>query len=143
MLAMLLCLMGVGVYPIQSWPGGYPIHSWLGGNPPTFQTWLGGGTPSSPGWGMPHLVLARRVPHPVLAGRDTPGYCPCPDLGWGTPLSRSGMEYPPPPVEVWTDTQSKNITVPHPSDAGGNNKLKLASLTPAGETLTFFAGKFS
>ena len=34
-----------------------------------------------------------------------------PDMRWGTP--------PPLPVEVWTDTQSENITLPHPSDAGG------------------------
>ena len=27
-----------------------------------------------------------------------------------------------PPIDVWTDTQSENITLPHPSDAGNNNE---------------------
>ena len=42
---------------------------------------------------------------------------PPPPLGWGYPRSgRMGvwqMEVPPPPV--WTDTQTENITFPHPS----------------------------
>ena len=30
-----------------------------------------------------------------------------------------GTSFPPPPLEVWTDTQSETITFPHSSDAGG------------------------
>ena len=35
------------------------------------------------------------------------------------PQPGPGKEYSPPPVKVWTDTQTENITFPHPSDAGG------------------------
>ena len=34
------------------------------------------------------------------------------------------MGWVPPPPQVWTDTQSENITSRHPSDAGGNNNCK-------------------
>ena len=50
---------------------------------------------------------------------------PHPDLGWDTPPPHPDLEWGnPPPVEVWTDTQSENITFPHPSDAGCN-KVRL------------------
>ena len=80
--------------------------------------------------GVPHPVLAgtlqpsrpgqggtQGTPHPDLS-LCTP--LPHPDLGWGTPPVQTcdGVP-PPPPVEVWADTQSENITFPHPSDAGG------------------------
>ena len=87
-----------GVLHLRS--GGYleypPHHLDLAGVPP-----LGWGTPpAKPGMGYP----------PARPGM---GYPPYPDLRWGRP---------PPPVEVWTDTQSENITFPHPSDAGGNKR---------------------
>ena len=64
-----------------------------------------GGYPSSPGWGH--------------------------TLGYPPPQSRPGMGHPPPPVKVWTDTQSENITFPHPSDAGGKKrKVFVAKLYP-------------
>ena len=62
--------------------------------------------------------------HPIWTWDGVPP--PHLDLGWGTSLSRPGMGYPPsrpgmgyprqpdgaPPVEVWTDKQTK--TVPSP-----------------------------
>ena len=53
--------------------------------------------------GYPHPVLMG-VFHPVLTG--------------GT-LIQSGLGGTP-SVEVWSDTQSENITFSHPSDVGGN-----------------------
>ena len=88
-LAMLLCLMGMGVpHPvlvggipptIQTWPGGTPHHPDLAGGAP--------GTPyhpdltrgEYPGYPPHHQDLAGVPPRPGM------GYSPCPDLGWGTP----------------------------------------------------------
>ena len=47
---MLLSLIGVGRYPIQSWPGGYPPISLMDTCP-------------SAGWGTPHLDLEWGTPH--------------------------------------------------------------------------------
>ena len=78
-------------------------------------------------WGTPPPVRTYDgVPRPEM------GYLPILDLRLGYPLPPSwpGMGLtspcwqdgvPPPPVDMWTDTQSENITFPHPSDAGGNN----------------------
>ena len=33
------------------------------------------------------------------------------------------MGWVPPPPQLWTNTQSENITFRHPSDAGGKNIL--------------------
>ena len=47
---------------------------------------------------------------------------PPPVHGWIGYLPDTWTWVPPPPtVEVWTDTQSENITSRHPSEAGGNN----------------------
>ena len=43
----------------------------------------------------------------------------------GVPPSVGGLGYNPPPV--WTDTQTENITFPHPSDAGDNKVHESAS----------------
>ena len=48
------------------------------------------------------------------------GYPPYPDLRWGTP----------PPASVDCDTQSENITFPHPSDVGG--KYQVVKVSPGG-----------
>ena len=97
---------GVPRVPPSSRPSrGYPRY------PPTIQTWPG--IPQV----LPHPDLGWGTPHHPDLDRGSPGYPPHhPDLGWGNT---------PPPVEVWTDTQSENITFPHPSDAGGK-KSKLA-----------------
>ena len=75
---------------------------------------------------------------PILAGGYLPwmgwplpwmgGYLPW--IGWYLPwmgVPTQGMYPPPPPHQLegdtnplWTDTQTENITFPHPSDAGGN-----------------------
>ena len=52
-----------------------------------------------------HAILFRKGVPPAWEGRYPPAKV-------GTP---------PPPVEVWTDTQTETITFPHPSDAGGKN----------------------
>ena len=126
-------LMGV---PIFSADGrGVPPSSPNRGTPIQFQ----GGTPSSPN---------RRVTHPVPI-RDTPIQCwqgvpqgtPTRKDGdtlpvrkdEGTPVRKDGsillsgrFGYPSPigkdrvPPGVWTDTQTENMTFPHPLDAGGN-----------------------
>ena len=69
-----------------------PIQSWPGGGGYPIQSWSG-------------------------------GYPPCPDMGWGNPPPpiQTWNGVPPPLVEVWTDTQSENITFPHLSDAGSKN----------------------
>ena len=50
-------------------------------------------------------------------------------LGWDTPHVYLGRGPPPPPIVVWTDTQSENINFPHPLDAGGNNIQRLNNFT--------------
>ena len=77
---------------IQTTPGGYPIQSW---------------------WGVPHPVLARGIPHPVLAGGypiqswlgSTPGYPPRPGM-WLNPhhpdLARGYIWVPPHPDLEWS-----------------------------------------
>ena len=90
-----------GGYPIQSWGEGvsHPIMM-VGGYPITPSSHCGGG-------GVPQVPLVQSwdgVPPPDL-GWGTPlsrsgmGYPPHPDLGWGTPPSRPGMGYP--PVQTW------------------------------------------
>ena len=100
-----------------------------------------GGTPSSPGWrGVLHPVLDPGVPppNPDLGPDPDRGYpryylpavrtCngvpphpglgwvppPHPDLGWDTPALSWTWEgvAPSPPVEMWTDRQTENITFP-------------------------------
>ena len=68
--------------------------------------------PSRPGMGYPHLRPGMRYPPPSRPGQGTP------------PSSRPGWDTP--PVEVWTETQSENITFPHPLDAGGKKKLSIS-----------------
>ena len=52
-------------------------------------------------------------------------------LGWGVPtlargyLPWSGGRYLPGYPRVWTDKQTETITFPYPTDAGGNNNLKI------------------
>ena len=63
-----------------------------------------GGGGEGGGW-LPHPVLSRGgCPDqgPDLDRGGTPGYPPCPDLGWGTPPSwpRNGVTPPPPPASV-------------------------------------------
>ena len=74
--------------PDRVW-GGYPIQTWLGGTPGTPQTGMGYppemGYPPRPGMGYP------------LTWDRVPLYL---DLGWGTPLPRPGMVYPPPRPEM-------------------------------------------
>ena len=83
----------------------------------------------------PHKDLGRGTPCPTPA-RPRKGVSPHlrMDMGRGTPT-------PPPPnlergtltwtwewiptIEVWTGTQTENITFPHPSDAGGNNHISI------------------
>ena len=93
--------MSGGQYPISG-QGGYPITDL-------------GGTPSQ----------VRGYPIPCLGGYPIPDLARVPpDLGWGTPPARPGMGTPhsdlrwSTPLKVWTDTQSENITFPHPSDVG-------------------------
>ena len=104
---------------LSSHGGEYPIQAWWGGTQSTPHhpdLAEGGGTPGTPHhpdlWGIP------RVP---------------PFQNWdGVPPFRPGMGYPPPrplmgypPVNVWTDTQSENITFPHPLDVGSNYLFEL------------------
>ena len=81
----------------------------------------GGGTWSTPpdlGWGTPRTWDG--VPPRTWDGVTPQTWDWVPpldlDLGWGTPLPRPEMGYPP---QVWTDKQTENSTFPHPSDAGG------------------------
>ena len=85
---------------------------------------LDGGTPSNPGCytGNPHpeppsplYQTAKWGTHPV---RTWDGIPPHPDLGWGTPPCLNLGWGTPPPRKC---EQTKNITFPHPSDAGGND----------------------
>ena len=72
--------------------------------------------PLSTRWGTPCLPfgvppIKKGVP-PILTWKGgTP--CPHPDLGSFTPS-------PPPTIDMWTDKQTENSILPHPSDAGGN-----------------------
>ena len=138
-----------GWYPIQSCLWGYPIQSWRGGIPsspgqgstPSSLGWGGEGTTSSLGWGGTPSSLGRGwgMGYPSSPGM---GYPPSrPGMGY-TPQSRTGMRYPPlisrmgPPLQTWNGLplhldlgwgtppprkceQTKNISFPHPSDAGG------------------------
>ena len=106
--------MGRG-YPLPG--GGYPLPR--GGTPPTC-TWEGG-PPSRPGKGYCRPATWEGGTPPAWIWEGVP---PCLDLGRGYPPCQPGMVVPPPPVEVWTDTQSETITFPHPSDAGGKNLLR-------------------
>ena len=102
-LAILLCLVGEGGYPIQSWVGEVPHPVLAGGVPHPV---------------LPHLVLARGYPFqfwleawawdgvpPVQTWNGVP---PNPDLGWGTPLSRPGMGYPP-SVQTWNEVPHQGV----------------------------------
>ena len=88
--------------------------------------------PSRPGWGIsPPRPVMGYPPPPIevlamllclMGGGGVPWVPPPPSRpGWGI-TSIQTCNGVPPPVEVWTGTQSENITFPHPSDAGGNNK---------------------
>ena len=69
-------------------------------------------------------------PHPVLTGvppvRKDGEYPPVGKDGGlygGTPSPLADGVLSPPP-QVRTDTQTENITFPHPSDAGGKNAVQ-------------------
>ena len=114
----------------NSYNYGFPLGCALGCDP--VLDWGGGR--------YPNPVLDRGYPFPGLGGAGTPscwwggtpgmGHTLHLDLGRGYPPTwtwEEGTPRPPPgpgkgvpPIEVWTDTQSENITFPHPSDAGGN-----------------------
>ena len=100
--------------------GGTPSSPGRGGTPSSPGQ---GGTPSSPCQGVPQTWDG--VPH-QLDGVPPPeprmGYPP--DLGWGTPHPDLGQGNPP-AIEVWTDKQTENSTLPHPSDAGGNELVRI------------------
>ena len=74
-----------------------------------------GGTPfSGRGYPLPRQGL------PPNLGRVTPHLHPSLTWTWEgstPPYLDLGSGYP---LEVWTDTQSEKITLPHPWDAGGN-----------------------
>ena len=95
----------MGDTPIQSWQG-LPPWSWPGMGYPLFWTWGGGTPPPEPEMGYP-------LPGPEMGRRGYPSSWP--GIGW-----RNDSRAPPPAVEMWTDTQSENITFPHPSHAGDN-----------------------
>ena len=95
------------------WEGRYPLPG--GGTPWGNPTWTWDGVP-------PCLDLRLGTPLPGPGMGYPPawtweGGTPCLDLGWGTPCQLDGVT----PPQVWTDTQTENITSPHPSDAGGKN----------------------
>ena len=78
-----------------------------------------GGTPlPGPGKGIPPPGPGKGVPPHLDLKR---GYKPPHQPDWGTP----------PPIEVWTDTQSETITFPHPSNTGG---LRRESENPESDT---------
>ena len=102
--------------------------------------------------GVPHPDLARGgggVPHPDLTWSNPPppppgpGYHPertwdqwCgkepgtgvpPWKGHGTSDLGKNMGLGYPPSQMWTDKQTENITIPHPSDAGGNKLMSARS----------------
>ena len=108
-LAMLLCLPTRGRVHHPDLEGEYPYLVLNGGGGSTSSSTRGGlKPPSGPGMGYP-----------------------CPDLGWGTPdippIGKTGY----PPVEVSTDTQSENITFPHPLDAAVNIGCELYLNSPS------------
>ena len=80
------------------------------------------GYPPSAGWGSWMGV-------PPISWRGVPS---CLDQGRGYPPGQ--LDGVPPPVEVWTDTQSENINSCHPSDAGGNYWKNGIKLTPNNST---------
>ena len=97
--------------------------------------WWGYSPPPRPGWGVP-LPRSGQEGYPLP--RSERGGTPFPDLdggyflqkGWGYPPPIGGWGTPPP--QVWIDTQTENITFPHPSDAGGKYKVFLCfSFSPA------------
>ena len=98
---------------------GTPYHPEHAGGvpqvPPTIQTWSEGypgyPPPSRPGQGTPHHQDLNRVPPTIQTWLGYPHHHQ--DL--------AGIA--PPPVKVWTDKQTENSTFPHPSDAGGNNRM--------------------
>ena len=94
---------------------------------------LGYPPPSRPGWGWgypwyPHYPdLAGgypRIPLPLSRPGVVP---PCPDLGWGTPLSRPGMGYP--PIQTWDGVTPPPVQtcdgVILPSRCGLTHKVKI------------------
>ena len=119
--------MGGGVTPSSpKWGEGNPSSpGWEDTPSSPGQSWYpvlagGGGTPFSPGrgsghsWGLYHLDLGWGPPVQTCAHSDLGWGTPHPDLEWGNPF---------PPVEVWTDTQSENLTFPHSSGAGAKNLI--------------------
>ena len=85
----------------SQWGGGYShqIPNGKGGVVP----------PSSPNWIPPHQEGCGYPP----VGKE--GLPPTPSRKDGVPLIGKDGGAP----QVWTQTQSENITFPHPSDAGG------------------------
>ena len=96
----------------------------------------GGGAPSSPDKEVPLILTWDGYPHPPSClGKGTP---PHPDLRRGTPILTLKRGNPTPPILTWGGGtphqpdegtppphkcgQTENITFPHPSDAGGNNR---------------------
>ena len=86
MLALLICLLTGGGYPIQSCTWGVP-HPVLD-------------PPSTPGMGYPRPDLRLGTLHPDLGWgypHQQDGIPSCPDLGWGTPCPHQQDGVPPPP----------------------------------------------
>ena len=110
----------------QSWTGGYPILTWRGvhhpdlagrGYPSPVMAVGGGGGTTVLSWlwsGTP--VLTWPVGYPLPAGLGYP-----PERTWDQcPGKEAGTGVPP---GVWTDRHLWKQYLPHPSDAGGYNRL--------------------
>ena len=92
-----------GSHPV--FDGAYPIPSWMGG---TLSSPEWGDTSSSLGWGIPNPLSMGGIPIQSLMGvppswswmgyfNPDLGWGYPPSTGWGTSLSRPGMECPPVP----------------------------------------------
>ena len=114
----------------QTWDGVPPHHPDLAEVPPHPWDGVPPPPPSRPGWHLPPPQTRDGVPPlPSRHGWGTPPPPPS-RPGWGTPHLRPEMGYPPPPHHPDLDgvpppykcEQTKNITFPHPSNAGGNKE---------------------
>ena len=115
-------------------PGNHPLENLRPGTPPeNSETWdppppsmAGSGTPPTWTWTWdppPHRK-SETWDLPPPENSETWDPPPRPWLDRVPPPSWT-WTWDPPPVEVWTDTQSENITPRHPSDAGGKTYLSL------------------